>query len=165
MCSSLFINSLCVLCCVSSKRLWAVHVLMYLPVLAALGLFRYDFQLIPEGTGPHTSPIQYLLIAKVILASEIPHGDPINAICQSNIVSTFKMIKYMSTISKDVTFFGKKKPVGRSTTSSRACNQAQTIQSCQHINLLPLTASRQEYFTYLLPLTASPYYKYHWTKV
>ena len=53
-----------------------------------------------------------------------------------------KMIKDMSTISRDVIFSGKKAPAGRSTTSPRACNQAQTIQSCQNINLLPLTASR-----------------------
>ena len=67
----------------------------------------------------------------------------------------------MLKISRDVIFSGKKAPAGRSTTSSRACNQAQTIQSCQSINLLPLTASRLKYLTYFLPLTAGPYYKYH----
>ena len=53
-------------------------------------------------------------------------------------------------------FCGKKTPAGRSTTSSRACNQAQTIQSCKNIDLLPLTASRQEYLIYFyILLTAN----------
>jgi hypothetical protein len=52
-------------------------------------------------------------------------------------------------------FLRNKAPAGRSTTLSLACNQAQTIQSCQNIHLLPLSASRQEYLIYFLPPTAS----------
>ena len=55
---------------------------------------------------------------------------------------TSKIIKDMSKIARDVISSGKKAPAGRSTTSSRACNQAQTIESCQNIDLLSLTASR-----------------------
>ena len=67
----------------------------------------------------------------------------------------------MSNKSRDVIFSGNKNPAVRSTTSSRACNQAQTIPSYENIHLLPLTASHQEYLTFTLPLPASPYYKYH----
>ena len=67
------------------------------------------------------------------------------------------MIKDMSKMSRDVIFSGKKGPAGRQTTSSRACDQAQTIQSFQNIDLLPLTASRYKYFVYFLLLTARRY--------
>ena len=46
--------------------------------------------------------------------------------------------------------------------------QAQTMRSCQNEHLLPLTASRYEYFIYFLILLAaspaSPCYKYHSVK-
>ena len=56
------------------------------------------------------------------------------------ISQTPKNLKYMSKNSKDVIFAEKQAAAGRSTTSSRARNQAQTIQSYQNMHLLPLAA-------------------------
>ena len=74
-------------------------------------------------------------------------------------------MKCKSKISKDIDFQATQILVGRRTTSSGACNQAETIKSYQHIHLLLLTASHEEYSKYFLPLTVSCYYGYYCIRV